>query len=281
MTLQRERADPAAFLHVIMSDAVRGLGMEGTWAEPVLAAALRPPARRFRQLLLDADAAAATGGLDDAANSLLAAFSGPVAYSGLENIPRDGPLLVAANHPGTVDTPAVWHALAGRADLRTIALDRPFVPHLAHLAEHLLLVGEERTPLVRSAAEHLGGGGAVLVFPAGEIEPDPTVRPRAARRALTDWARSPELFARLVPGLRVLPVAVSGVLSRRALAGPVARLRRHAADREITAATLQILLGDRRIQPRVRVGVPLEGPERLTARLASAMEDLFERPLPR
>lgn len=194
-------------------------------------------------------------------------------------MPADGPLLAVANHPGTVDTLVVWRALAVRPDLLVIALDRPFLRAVPNIAGHLLYVaddGHQRSRLVREAMRHLHDGGALLVFPAGETEPDPAVRPEAALAALADWSRSPELFARLVPGLPVLPMAVSGVLADWALRHPVARLRRSTEGRELAAATLQVVRGDRSVRPRVVVGEPLRGrPDGLTEELRAAMAALF------
>lgn len=206
---------------------------------------------------------------------MLARYSGPIDFDGLPRVPATGPLVAVANHPGTVDTPAVWQALAVRHDLRVIALDRPFLRAIPNMARHLLYVaddGHQRSRLVREALSHLRGGGALLVFPAGETEPDPAVRPAAARASLTGWSRSPELFARLVPGVPVLPIAVSGVLAGWALRHPVARVRRTVEARELAAATLQVVTADRSIRPRVRVGEPLLGrPDQLTDDLRAAM----------
>nr|NLI50923.1 glycerol acyltransferase [Propionibacterium sp.] len=263
-----------------LDDALRGLA-PGLPPLPRAAArtALLGFGRRFRREILDADAAVATGGLPAAADLLLTRYSGPVTVAGAERVPADGPLLAVANHPGTVDTLAVWRALAVRRDLRVIALDRPFLRAIPNIARHLLYVaddGHQRSRLVREAMRHLRGGGALLVFPAGETEPDPAVRPEAALAALAGWSRSPELFARLVPGLPVLPLAVSGVLAERSLRHPVARLRRDPEARELAAATLQVVRADRSLRPRVLVGEPLRGrPDGLTEDLRATMAALF------
>jgi len=80
----------------------------------------------------------------------------------------------------------------------------------------------------------------VLTFPGGRIEPDPTVLP-GAEEALERWSESLDLFARLVPGLTVVPAVVSGVLSPTALRNPLTFARRQRRDREWLAATLQML----------------------------------------
>ena len=98
-----------------------------------------------------------------------------------------------------------------------------------------------RPGVARAAARHLRGGGAVLTFPGGRIEPDPAVLPGAVE-ALDHWSSSADLFARLTPGLAVVPVVVSGVISPSALRNPLTHLRRRRRDREWLAATLQVLI---------------------------------------
>jgi hypothetical protein len=62
-----------------------------------------------------------------------------------------------------------------------------------------------------------------------------------AQEALGRWSESLDLFARLVPGLTVVPAVVSGVLSPTALCNPLIFVRRRPRDREWLAATLQML----------------------------------------
>jgi len=248
-------------------------------ARAALRLALTPFALRFRREVEDADAATGRLGLAAASELLLAAHSGPVEVRGLDGVPASGPLLVAANHPGGVDTPALMAALRTRPDLRVLALDRPFLRAVPHIAAHLLYVGdsaEGRGGLVRAAASHLRDGGALLTFPAGGIEPDPALRSADAVAAVARWSRSPELLARLAPGTTVLPAAVSGVLSERWLAHPLSRARASVEDRELAAATLQLVRRDRSIRPRVAFGEPLRGrPDAVTAGLAEAMGALL------
>jgi hypothetical protein len=78
-----------------------------------------------------------------------------------------------------------------------------------------------------------------LTFP-GEIEPDPAVLPGAVE-ALGRWTSSAGSFACLAPGLAVVPVVVSGVISPNASRLRLTRLWRRRRDREWLAATLQML----------------------------------------
>ena len=159
-----------------------------------------------------------------------------------ERLPLEGPVLLAANHPGLADSLALF-ATVPRGDLRVMAARRPILAALPNTSRFLIPVSESpsgRLGAVRTAARHLRRGGAVLTFPGGRIEPDPTVLP-GAEEALERWSESLDLFARLVPGLTVVPAVVSGVLSPTALRNPLTFVRRQRRDREWLAATLQML----------------------------------------
>ena len=240
------------------SDLLRGLG--AAWAAPVLGGAARRAVGRFVDDIAEMDAAVGSGGLSAAAEVLLERYAGTVTIRGTEHVPPAGPVVVVANHVGTVDVPALWRLLCVREDLRIIALDRPFLHAVPHLASRLLYVADDthgRTGLVRSAAAHLRVGGAVLTFPAGAIEPDPALRLPDALASLGTWSAGVELLARLVPASAVLPVAVSGVISTRLLRHPLARWRTTPEERELAAATLQVFQRDRSIRPVLVAGEPL------------------------
>jgi putative hemolysin len=185
---------------------------------------------------------------------------------GQDDVPREGPLLLVSNHPGFADAVALF-AAAPREDMRVIAAQRPFLDALPNTSRYLLTVADASaggSGVVREAARHLRGGGAVLTFPRGRIEPDPAVLP-GATEALDLWSSSADLFARLTPGLAVVPVVVSGVISPSALRIPLTRLRRHKRDREWLAATLQMLIPAlHNVNVLVRFGRPIYAELRAT-----------------
>ena len=133
-----------------------------------------------------------------------------------------GPLLVVANHPGLFDALALF-ASTGRDDLSILAARRPLLTALPNLSRRLLSIdpGASGSVALKKAVRHLRAGGALLHFPAGQIEPDPRVTPRD-RALLLPWkAGLDTLLAAASRGrddVRVMVVAVSGVVSRRALA---------------------------------------------------------------
>jgi len=224
----------------------------------ILESLSRMPARRLAHQILTYDAIVGESGLRTGGAWALKRLSRNARVEGQENVPGEGPLLLVSNHPGLADAVALF-AATPRDDLRVIAADRPFLDALPNTAGYLLTVAESsagRSGVARAAARHLRGGGAVLTFPAGKIEPDPAALPSAVE-ALDHWSVSADLFVRLTPGLAVVPVAVSGVISPSALRTPLVHLRRRRRDREWLAATLQVLVPAlRNVDANVEFGHP-------------------------
>jgi putative hemolysin len=219
----------------------------------------RIPAQRLARQVATYDRVVGESGLGAGGAWALERLARRVEVEGRQNVTREGPLLLAANHPGLGDSLALF-ATIPRTDLRVVAAERPFLNALPNTSRYLLTVAEAspgRFGLVRAATRHLRAGGAVLTFPGGRIEPDPAVLPDAAE-AIERWSTSVDLFARLVPGLTVVPVIVSGVLSPAALRNPLTRLRRRKEDREWLAATLQMMTPAlRNVTTRVTFGQPV------------------------
>jgi hypothetical protein len=203
----------------------------------------RIPVRRLARQVATYDEIVGKSGLAAGGAWALERMARSVEVEGLENVPGEGPLLLASNHPGLSDAVALF-ATTPRADLRVLAAERPFLIALPNTSRYLLTVPEQpqvRFRVVRRAARHLRVGGAILTFPGGKIEPDPAVLPGAVE-ALEHWSASLDLFARLVPDLAVVPVIVSGVISPTALRNPLTFLRRRKEDREWLAATIQMMI---------------------------------------
>lgn len=201
------------------------------------------PARKFARHVLDFDRGVAESGLTGGSQRILPEYVRSLTISGQENLPQNGAVLILSNHPGMADTLALFAALR-RPDLRILAAERPFLRALPATAGYLFFVPEaeqHRGEVIRQTAAHLRAGGAVLTFPAGKIEPDPKILP-GALESLNEWSISTGLFVRLIPGLPVLPVLVSGVIAAPSLRHPLTSLRRRVEDQRRLAATLQILM---------------------------------------
>lgn len=217
------------------------------------------PARRLARQIATYDEIVGEAGLPAGGSWAMEQMASRVAVEGAERVPCGSPLLVVSNHPGLADAVALFAAMP-REDLKVIAAERPFLSALPNTSKALIPVPERpggRAKAARTAARHLRAGGAVITFPGGRIEPDPAVLPGAVE-ALANWSGSVDLFARLVPGLTVVPAVVSGVISPSALRNPLALVRSDPRDRRWLSATLQMLVPALRdVTTRVEFGPPL------------------------
>jgi hypothetical protein len=141
------------------------------------------------------------------------------------------------------DTLCLFAALR-RLDLRIIALRRPFLQALPNISRHLIFLSDDpvdRMGAVRKASSHLRNGGAVLTFPAGEIEPDPDVY-EGAYKSLDGWLDSAGIFIRFAPETKIVPILVRNVLWDKAVLHPLTRLRSGREERERLGASFQLLI---------------------------------------
>lgn len=213
---------------------------------PFLAAS-RPLGEKLAQLDTDIP----ERGLPEAARAALERFGITLRVSGSGLGP--GPRLVLANHPGAYDALSLMTAL-GRKDLLILAADRGFLRALPRLSEHLCWVGASagsRAAALKRAVSCLRGGGTVLHFPAGQIEPDADFIDDA-RPLLAPW--QPGVTTLLSACLRSQgQVAVAGV---RGVHSPRAKrwlVNRWAERRGITTLSplLQIVGGLKDVVARV------------------------------
>jgi Acyltransferase len=237
------------------------------------------PARQLSRKILRFDDLVGRHGLAAAGRYILEEFTGSAHIEGQRHVPLYGPVLAVANHPGIVDVMAVCVALEARPDLKIIAAEREILQLIPNLRGRLLFVDSRtggRSGLLRDAAHHLRHGGALLTFPAGTIEPDPSMQVVVP---LAGWSDSSELFVRLVPETLVLPIVVSGVISATARQHPLARCLADPKEREWAAATLQVLCRRfRDTQTRVLIGEPIaSGHFSQRAAIHAAMASLLAR----
>ena len=255
----------------------------------MLAPLVRPAARRFAVQIVTFDHLTGLHGLAAGSTWLTRQFAGSLLVAGTQNIPAAGPLIIASNHPGMVDTVALFGAIP-RTDLKAVAAVRPFLAELGNVSKYLINVTDDpnqRIRVVRSVAAHLRTGGSVVTFPAGKIEPDPLAMPGAVQ-ALQGWAESLGLFARLVPTCQIIPAIVSGVVSHGALDHPLARLRGTQHHRERMGVTLQIMLRKyQQVVVHVAFGAPLSAEHMLadgldaraiTQKVAAAAAGIISNP---
>lgn len=244
-----------------LDDLVTSFGWQD---QPVLSRALRglfhTPARTFAKQMVEFDTAVGSLGLADASRFTQRHYVKDVRL--FSNPLPAGPFLALSNHPGMTDTLSLFCAL-GRPDLKIIALDRPFLNALPNMSRQLFYLKEDaasRMSLVRQVTSHLRAGGAVLTFPAGQIEPDPDVHDNALD-SLQHWTDSAGVFIRMAPETPVLPMLVRNVVWQKAARHPLIYIRKTPSEQEKLAAALQllahILWKTRPVTVRVQVGRPI------------------------
>ncbi|WP_237054996.1 lysophospholipid acyltransferase family protein [Microbulbifer sediminum] len=126
----------------------------------------------------------------------------------LDRIPSTGPLVIVSNHPlGSLDGLALIDMVARvRGDVRAVASQ--LLWKIEPLHQYLLPVnnfnGHTRRGDIERIHEHLGQGGAVIVFPAGEVS-------RMTPKGVRDGRWNPG-FIRFAAraGAPILPVQVRG-----------------------------------------------------------------------
>lgn len=250
-----------ALTKINLDDLVSSFGWENY---PLLARAVRllfsSPARKFASQMLDFDDSVGRAGLADAARVAQRRYVRSVRLFS-EPLPA-GSFLALSNHPGMVDTLALFSAL-NRTDLKIIAVHRPFLKSLTNISERLFYVADDpsaRMTLVRQVSAHLRSGGAALTFPAGEIEPDANVYPGAVA-ALQHWTDSVGIFVRMAPETAILPVLVRGVIWEKTARHPLTRLKKAQEEREKLAAAFQLLaqvvLDKKPLEVTVQIGKPI------------------------
>ena len=235
------------------------------------------PAEAFARQVIRFDQRVGETGLSAASREMLRESVKHLQVIGSEYIPDRGPVLFAANHPGMVDTLACFAAIQ-RSDLRAVSADRPFTRALPNIDRRLFYVSQEpghRLAVVRQITRFLNDGGAVLICPAGHIEPDPACMP-GAEESLSEWSDSLALFIRRAPQTAIIPTIVSGVIKPSTLRSPLTHIRRKQKDRERVAATLQLLEfilrpSANRLNVRVAFGPPMPGSELAGLGSASAI----------
>jgi hypothetical protein len=231
-----------ALTQINLNDLVSSFG----WEEyPLLASILRRlffgPAQTFAQHMVDFDNATGQVGLSEAARRTLQAhYVKDVRVHGGGHLYANEPALFLSNHPGMVDTLALFSAI-DRPDLRIIALHRPFLASLVNVSRQLSYISgdsNERIRTTREISTHLRNGGTALTFPAGDIEPDPTVY-NDAGDSLDKWTDSAGVFIRFARETKIFPVLVSGVVWDKALRHFITRLKRTRQEQDKLATAIQ------------------------------------------
>jgi hypothetical protein len=229
---------------LIIADFVQALGLPKT--KPFISLfwfLFRIPVSRFVAIGLHFDRLVAEAGLPKASEWALPHWCSQITARGTQHVPAEGPLLIVCNHPGTYDALIIFSQL-GRQDIRWISTEIPFLDNLPHTHNHVIFASKSnalrRMSAMRSAIRHLRAGGVLLYIGAGELDPDPAVYPNAAEH-IEEWLAGIDFFIRHVPGLRVMPAIVSGVVSPKWARSPITWLRRKDIDKRRLAEFGQVI----------------------------------------
>ena len=248
--------------------AAFGLPSRG-WQRRLFGPVFWLPAQIFGRVMAGIDRTVAEQGVPEAAKRLLKGFVDDIQVSGKENIPREGPVLIASNHPGAYDSVAILSCLP-RKDVKAVVSDVPFLrslPAASKLMVYAIPGTQGRMTAVRGMVRQMQAGGALMIFPSGLVDPDPEVLP-GAEKELDSWSKSLDLVMRRVPETKIIITIASGVLSPICLHNPLTRLRKKEWEQRKLAEFLQViqqLVLKRKfgLSPRLTFDVALNGSELL------------------
>jgi len=253
-----------AAISAIQAEILGVLGLkEHARASRLLAPIFRLPASRMASLLAELDNNVAKYGWQGGAQRFQTRFVQKAQVSGAESLPRQGPLLVVSNHPAAYDV-IILAASLPRDDLKIISSPVSVAASLPSVAPHFIFISEnahERMGTVRASLRHLREGGALLIFPRGDAEPDPAVSP-GALESLEHWSPSLDLFLEKAPQTQTVISVVTGVLSPGWFRSPLVRLWKRPEQRQKVAEILQVVQQlvwskDLALTPTVALSPPL------------------------
>jgi len=138
--------------------------------------------------------------------------------SEIANIPKDGPVVIVANHPcGLVDG-MILAELVGRVRQDFKILTRSLLTNVPIIQYHMLPVAFPHEPnavrmnlaMRKVAMEHLADGGAIILFPAGQVATSPGWFDKAAEAEWLPFTAKMILKSQA----RVVPIFFPGQNSR-------------------------------------------------------------------
>jgi hypothetical protein len=265
-----ERALAGILRETITDEIFAAFGMASRgWQRRLFGPAFWLPAQVFGRIMAGIDRTVGEVGVPEAAKHLLAYFVDDIQVTGKENIPQEGPVLIASNHPGAYDSVSILACLP-RKDVKAVVSDVPFLrsmPAASRLMVYATPGTQGRMTAVRGMIRQMQEGGALMIFPSGLVDPDPDVFPDA-EKDLDSWSGSLDLVMKRVPETKIIVTIASGVLSPICLRNPLTRLRKKEWEQRKLAEFLQIiqqLVLKRRfgLKPRLTFDVALRGSELL------------------
>lgn len=277
--------DPAMLERTLMEAVfnTRGIAPDGRIArllEPLVGRSLRG----FVNIFAEFDRRCAASDFVQAARWVLPTFASGVEVIGADYVPREGPVLLVANHPGNFDEVVIAAALR-RPDIRIFANAYPILTSFPNISRHAIF-SRANDPLarmnaVRNGIKHLRRGKLLVIFPTGRTDPDPRVV-EGARESLNEWSQSVELMVNKAPETQVVVTMVSGVNSLAMLRTPPLLFRRPPLERQKLAGSVQMalqILFPRwfNLVPRISFSDPLTLREMTTGRASTVREAIIRQ----
>ena len=175
---------------------------------------INPVTERFAHVGINFERIIKENGFPAASEWVLSLFCNPVKAHFQTEIPADGPLLVAANHPGAYDS-IMYASQLNRKDINLIATE---IPYLRLLPRTSTAVGLDRAvdlpSNTRTSRKRTSGADCSVALPAGTVASSSAITINRANRSwrVQSTGRSPQSF---------LPdsVGYNGTFSLRSLHG--------------------------------------------------------------
>ena len=243
-SVQVERP-PENYLQIVEEDLLTTLRFKpGSLEYGLMRSLFKEPLFHLTEFLLELDDHLARTNVASMAQLAVERLTSGASFHGEPKIPSEGPVLVVANHPGWIDS---FVALAGltRPDLYFLAGLHPTLEHLPHFREHLIFVNQKgvanRAEVIRHIVEHLKDGKAVVIFPKGLLEPDPSLIP-GAKQSILDWNDSVGIFLSKVPETVLQPMLISQIVHPKAFEHWAINLYKEKRRKQQLAVALQFAL---------------------------------------
>jgi hypothetical protein len=218
---------------------------------------------RFSELATNFDYRVVQEGWQKASDWFITHFVHQVKTLGAEQLPLEGPLVIASNHPGAYDSLVISSQIP-RDDVKIISSDIPFVKKLPDTSQHMIFSSpdtHDKMRAARNALRHLKNGGVLLVFARGTMDPDPAFMP-GAEIELQRWTSSLGLFLRNVPQTKLAVSVISGVLAPKYINHPATYFRKGRVNKQRLSEFFQVMYqllvpGKLLVSPKISFGSPV------------------------